>query len=175
MQHTLSNRDHLKSKEQEFLVKINAHKGILYKIARSYCADEDDRHDLIQEMIYQLWQSYDGFQGKSQYSTFMYRVCLNCAILFYRKESKSRSQLEQYWKYTNQIDIDQYDSTEDQLKLLYESFQVLDAIEKAILLQYLEGLSHLEISNNLGITEGNVRVKFHRIKEKIKVFVTNKL
>ena len=79
--------------EQEFLHKIAQHKGILYKVSRMYFEDATDREDLVQEIILQLWKSLKSFQGKSQFSSWMYRVALNTAIV-------QRSNLQRCRKHT---------------------------------------------------------------------------
>ncbi|MGN5954026.1 RNA polymerase sigma factor [Sphingobacterium lactis] len=75
-------------KSDLFLDVIQTHKGILYKIANSYCKESEDRKDLIQEIIIQLWKSFDNYNHKYEYSTWIYKISLNVAISFYRKESK---------------------------------------------------------------------------------------
>jgi RNA polymerase sigma-70 factor (ECF subfamily) len=76
------------TKDQEFIRLIRENKGIIYKICNSYCADKDDRDDLAQEIIYNLWKSFDSFNDAFKFSTWMYRVALNVAISFYRQEKK---------------------------------------------------------------------------------------
>ena len=78
----------LKTKEQEFLSRIEQHKGILYKVSKMYMDNRDDQEDLFQEIICQLWKANDSFEGESQFSTWMYRVAINTAIVFLKKEKK---------------------------------------------------------------------------------------
>lgn len=160
----------MKNLEQEFLQLLENHKGILHKISRMYMDNSDDRNDLVQEMIYQLWKSYKRFEGNSQFSTWMYRVCLNTALTFFKKEDKKIK--------TNEIrdDFDhlyeeQSDIKEDQLKHFYVAVQQLNRVEKAIVFLYLEGKSHKEIGSDLGISEGNARVKLNRTKDKLQQII----
>ena len=74
--------------EQEFLKIINKHKGILYKVSRMYFDKLEDQQDLFQEIILQLWKSLNSFKGKSEFSSWMYRVALNTAIVFFKKENQ---------------------------------------------------------------------------------------
>ena len=77
--------------KEEFLKLISEHKLIIYRICNSYCKNAGDRDDLAQEIIYQLWRSYDHFNGSVKFSTWMYRVALNVAITCYRKTQKSKT------------------------------------------------------------------------------------
>ena len=74
------------TKDQEFTRLIRENKGIIYKVSNSYCSDKNDRDDLAQEIIYHLWKSYDRFNPGLKFSTWMYRIALNVAISFYRRE-----------------------------------------------------------------------------------------
>ncbi len=78
----------MNTKEQEFLSLIEQHKGILHKVSKMYMSNVDDQKDLFQEMVYQIWKAYESFRTESQFSTWMYRVAINTAIVFYKKESK---------------------------------------------------------------------------------------
>src|ERR1043165_7545437 len=74
-----------------FVQELNQHLGIARKISRVYFHDPDDRQDAMQEMMYQLWRSFPRFDGRSKFSTWMYRVCLNTALT-YRKKSGERDE-----------------------------------------------------------------------------------
>ncbi len=130
----------------------------------------DDQQDLFQEIICQLWKSYDTFRNESQFSTWMYRVALNTAIVFLKKEKRK---VDKYPIATENIKEDESDSElkEDQMKHFYTAIQKLEKIDKAILFYQLEGYSHKEIGANLGISEGNARVKLNRAKEKLKEII----
>lgn len=162
--------------QSEFIVSIDKHKGIIFKVSKVYFDHPDDQEDLRQEIIYQLWHSFDKFRNESQFSTWMYRIAINTAILFFKKE-KRRSNSEQEFSQISEKYIEDSETDDEKLKLLYASFQQLDKIEKAIIFMYLEGMDHEKIAANLGITNVNARVKLHRTKEKIKsiIFKTNKI
>ncbi|KVV13366.1 Sigma-24 [Flavobacterium sp. TAB 87] len=149
---------------------MEVHKGILYKISKMYMDNADDQQDLFQEIICQLWKSYDTFRNESQFSTWMYRVALNTAIVFLKKEKRK---VDKYPIATENIKEDESDSElkEDQMKHFYTAIQKLEKIDKAILFYQLEGYSHKEIGANLGISEGNARVKLNRAKEKLKEII----
>jgi RNA polymerase sigma-70 factor (ECF subfamily) len=162
----------LKEKEQEFLTRIEKHKGILYKVSKMYMDNHDDQQDLFQEIVCQLWKSYDTFRNESQFSTWMYRVAVNTAIVFLKKEKRK---VDKYEIASENIKDDEGDShiKESQLDHFYKAVQKLEKIDKAIIFYQLEGFSHKEIGDNLGISEGNARVKLNRAKEKLKEIIKN--
>jgi len=132
-----------------------------------YMDNRDDQEDLFQEIVCQLWKAYDTFKGESQFSTWMYRVAINTSIVFLRKEKRK---VDKYAIISENIKEEESDSTikENQIEHFYRAVQKLDKIDKAIIFYQLEGYSHREIGENLGISEGNARVKLNRTKEKLK-------
>nr|WP_260397566.1 sigma-70 family RNA polymerase sigma factor [Empedobacter brevis] len=145
---------------------MNQHKGILHKVARMYMDNSENQNDLIQEIVLQLWKSFERFEGNSQFSTWMYRVSLNTALTYFKKEKKK----EERHTYIENLDrVDEVDSgeKETQLELFYKAVHELNKVEKALIFLFLEGQNHKEIASNLGITEVNARVKLNRTKEKI--------
>lgn len=149
---------------------MNEHKGILFKVSKMYMDQPDDQEDLFQEIVLQLWKAYDSFKGESQFSTWMYRVAINTAIVYFKKEK--RKPIQQVFP-TEHI-ADQPSNTEEQesqINHFYRAVQQLDKIDKAIIFYQLEGYSHREIGQNLGISEGNARVKLNRAKEKLKQII----
>ncbi|PTT13298.1 RNA polymerase subunit sigma-70 [Flavobacterium sp. HMWF030] len=162
----------MKEKEQEFLNRIEKHKGILYKVSKMYMDNSDDQQDLFQEIVCQLWKSYDSFRNESQFSTWMYRVAVNTAIVFLKKEKRK---VDKYEIASENIKDDEGDShiKESQIDHFYKAVQKLEKIDKAIIFYQLEGFSHKEIGENLGISEGNARVKLNRAKEKLKEIIKN--
>ena len=137
-----------------------------------YMDNHTDQQDLFQEIVCQLWKSYDTFRNESQFSTWMYRVAVNTAIVFLRKEKRK---VDKYEIASENIKDEEGDShiKESQLDHFYKAVQKLEKIDKAIIFYQLEGFSHKEIGENLGISEGNARVKLNRAKEKLKEIIKN--
>lgn len=160
----------MKMSEKEFLDKINTHKGIIYKVSRMYCDEPEDREDLFQEIILQLWKSVNSFKGNSQFSSWMYRVALNTAIVFYKKEKKRKSTSVDLK--TEAVAPKDYDNDKDkQLEHFYNAIKQLDKIDKALILLYIEGYPGKEIAETLGLTETNTRVKTNRAKKQLKEII----
>jgi RNA polymerase sigma factor (sigma-70 family) len=155
--------------QADFVKTIEANKGIIYKIARSYCKDPDDKQDLIQEMLFQLWKSFDKFDSSYKFSTWMYRIALNVAISFYRKESR-RQQMNQPLS-ESVLNLKEDNTAKDldtKLNQLNQFIQELKELDRAIIILYLEENSQQDIGEILGLTATNVSTKVSRIKELLK-------
>lgn len=157
----------MSSLEKEFLERIEKHKGVLFKISKMYMDTPEDQNDLFQEITYQLWKAYPTFQEKSKFSTWMYRVALNTAIIFLKSEKKKQS-LSSNQEIQN-INISDEDNSEEEykIKIMYEAIHQLSPIDKALIFYYLEDYSGREMAEQLGLTEGNTRVKLNRAKQKL--------
>ncbi len=144
-------------------------KGIIYKVANSYCKDSDDRKDLVQEIIIQLWRSFKQFDHSSKLSTWIYRVALNVAISFYRKDSKRKMvSTELTESLIAIIPENEPSETEGQINQLQQFIAELKDIDRALMILYLEDKSQKEMGEIMGITETNVSTKIARIKEKLR-------
>jgi RNA polymerase sigma-70 factor (ECF subfamily) len=163
------------TKDQEFTRLIRENKGIIYKICNSYCADKDDRDDLTQEIIYNLWKSFNSFNSEFKFSTWMYRIALNIAISFYRQEKKFKNH-DSIMEGLIVFEETSEDNTEveNNLLLLQDFINELKEIDKAIILLYLDDKSHREIAQITGFTETNVATKINRIKDKLRTSFSNK-
>ena len=155
--------------ENEFVTLVQKHQNLIHKICRLYTRSDAEHKDLFQEITIQLWKAYPKFRGDSKFSTWMYRVGLNTAITLYRK-SKRIIQSQNIDDFSYKIpQTEAYDDTEDQqLQLIYEAIKKLNDIEKALIFLYLENKNYKEISETIGISEVNARVKMNRVKKKLK-------
>ena len=160
----------MEAKQTLFLELIDQHKGILHKVAKMYMDNFEDQNDLIQEIVLQLWKSFDRFEGNAQFSTWMYRVSLNTALTFFKKKKK-KTDRHTFLENIDQINEVDSGEKETQLELFYKAVHELNKVEKALIFLFLEGQSHKEIGSNLGISEGNARVKLNRTKEKIQIII----
>lgn len=157
-----------KEKRHYFQHVIEQHKGILYKVARAYCPNEDDRQDLIQEMMIQIWQSIHRYNDQFKISTWLYRISLNVAISFYRKSTTRANKYTMLNEQTVQIPSEDKAPDERQLNLLEQFISELKEIDKATMILYLEDKSHAEIAEILGMSISNVGTKVGRIKDRLK-------
>ncbi len=157
-----------KEESQVFHNLIEQHKGILIKVARTYCKNEDDRQDLMQEMMVQIWKAMPRYNTDFAVSTFLYRICLNVAISYHRKNSAIQSSIQQIEDRHFAIEDTETNDKEQHLILLDQFINELNELDKALMLLYLEDKSHLEIADVLGLTVTNVATKVGRIKDKLK-------
>jgi RNA polymerase sigma-70 factor (ECF subfamily) len=154
--------------EQSFVKQLKENQNIIHKICRLYTNSTDAHNDLFQEITIQLWKAFPKFRGDSKFSTWAYRVALNTAITLYRKSTRSVSTVAFESQY-HFISHEEYNfEEEEQIKLMYLAVQQLNDIEKALVFLYLEDKDYTEISETLGISEVNARVKMNRIKGKLK-------
>ena len=157
--------------EKEFLQIITENQGIIHKVCSIYCDLEEDRRDLFQEILVQLWKSYASFRNESKFTTWMYRVALNTAITSFKKDKRQPDKAGISYE-SIQLAEEIYDTrTEDQIKLLNNAVVQLTGIEKSIILLFLEDKKYEEIAEITGITQNYVRVKMNRIKKKLKLLM----
>lgn len=151
-----------------FVDRIDRHRGILFKVANSYCRTAEDREDLVQETIAQLWRSYPRFDGRVAFSTWMYRIAVNVAISFYRSETRRREIAPAAQAVLERVPATQDRASDERLDLIQELIAELEPLQRALMLLYLDDRSYAEIAAILGISESNVGTKIGRIKERLK-------
>ena len=164
----------LASEKEWFIGVLKENKRILYKVIYSYCHSSEDRKDLEQEIIIQLWKSRKFYNKEFKLSTWIYRIALNVAISHYRRDFKRKKANTPYDGAIFQITEEEGFAEEHASKteLLYKFINQLDAFSKAIIILYLEDKSYKEISEITGITETNVGTKINRIKKKLRESVS---
>jgi RNA polymerase sigma-70 factor, ECF subfamily len=157
------------AKTDLFLSFIHVNKGIIYKVANSYCNNVEDRKDLVQEIIVQLWKSFDNYSDEYKYSTWMYRIALNTAISFYRKQNRRKdvsNPLSNDILYL--VDTGVINEIEENIGFLQQFIAELKEFDRALMLLYLEEKSQKEIGEIMGISMSNVATKVNRIKKILK-------
>ena len=154
--------------QAEFVQLIREHNGLIQKVCNLYAATRQDRQDLYQEIVVQLWRAIPKFRGESKLTTWMYRVALNTAISDYRKQQRTVATTKLDFINKEVADYNSNSDTEEKLNLLYEAIKQLSEIEKAIVILYLEDKPYEEMEDILGINQNNLRVKMSRIKEKLR-------
>lgn len=146
---------------------------MLYKVCRVYAYSDADRQDLFQEIVIQLWKAYPKFKGDSKISTWLYRVALNTAISGLRKKKNLVTSFEPTSIPEPAGVCDQEHSEEERFQQMYQAIEQLNAVEKAIVMLYMEDRTYLEMEEILGLSQGNLRVKMNRIKEKLRQLTKN--
>ena len=157
----------------EFVTRLAQHQRILFKVAYMYCRDRDDRQDLVQEMLIQVWRGSARFDERVQFSTWMYRIAVNVAISHYRSERRrirNTVPLEEYGLDIAAADalFDGDNSSEgDNMRALRQIIDGLDPLNRALILLFLEGFSSEEIAEVVGISASNVSTRINRLKTKL--------
>ena len=153
---------HRDIEESGFFEQLKANEAILHKLIALYAPGPNDKYDLHQEMLLQLWKSFSSYKGNAAFSTWMYKVCLNTALTYLRKESKHQYQ-----------DIENLEATAAEHKskeshdLLYSLIRELPEVDRMLISLYLDGYKNIEIADITGVNVNNVNVKIHRIKNKL--------
>ncbi|MCB2408481.1 RNA polymerase sigma factor [Hymenobacter sp. BT178] len=156
----------------DFLAVLNANQGILHRMCRLYCQDADDRQDLYQEIVLQLWRAFPGYQPTAKISTWLYRIALNVAISNLRQRTR-RPAPERLGDVPPDLALPPDTGPDaDDLAELYRAIGRLSDVEKAFILLYLEERTYEEMADILGITQNNVRVKMHRVQDKLRQLLT---
>lgn len=155
--------------DHAFLGQLHQHKAILYKVANAYCSRREDRGDLIQDIVAELWQAWPRFEAAAPFAAWMQRIAVNVAISFYRGESR---------RIRDALPIEEFgmdlaaadrvmDAEGDDLRALHQLIARLDEVNRALILLYLEGYSQSEMAVMVGLTPTNVATRINRIKQKL--------
>jgi RNA polymerase sigma-70 factor (ECF subfamily) len=159
------------AKEEAFVKIIKQNEGVIFKITTIYTENADDQKDLYQDIVYQLWKSFDSFRDEAKISTWMYRVAMNTALTRIRKKKRHGNRVSMDRVVLQQTE--QYDSGfEERLKQVYASIHQLNELEKGLILLLLEGKNYGEIAEITGLTPSNVGTRISRIKQNLKSKVT---
>ena len=140
---------------------LDSHKALLFKVVRAYAFTADDRDDLFQEVSIQVWRSIPKFRNESAVTTWIYRIALNTSLKWKAKEQKVLTE--------NKLDhhrvVVAHDEPDGRIEWLYRQIGQLNGIDRSLCLLLLDGFSYKEMGEMLGITEGHVAVKVHRVKK----------
>jgi RNA polymerase sigma-70 factor (ECF subfamily) len=149
-------------RERIFGEWIGGHKAILFKVARAYGTSHADREDLFQEIALQVWHSVDAFRGDAAVATWIYRVALNTAMTWGRKERKHERGRQDFEPATALLTAPE--TRDPRLEWIYARIAELDEVSRSLALLMLDGFSYRDMSQILGLGESNVGVKINRIK-----------
>jgi RNA polymerase sigma-70 factor, ECF subfamily len=157
--------------ESQFRRWLDEHAGLLFKVVRSFTTSPPDSEDLLQEILLQVWLSLPSFRAESKATTWLYRVALNTALAWKRKETKHRDR-----RRTIPLTLDIVDNVaaavesqtqREALERLYEAVRTLPPADRALVLLYLDGISYSEMAEVIGISESNVGVRLNRVKKSL--------
>lgn len=146
---------------------LNEHTALVYKVACGFAATTEDREDLTQEILLQIWRSLPRYQARAKVSTWMYRVALNTAFTWRRKERKHAHQLSlvEIEELPAQSENRSLAQDQEVVEALYNAIRSLPKVDAGLVLMYLDDLSGHEMAAILGISEENVRVRLSRVRK----------
>jgi RNA polymerase sigma-70 factor (ECF subfamily) len=157
---------------KEFLEVVEKNQGIIHRICNHYSTDEDQRKDLFQEIMFQLWRSYSSFKGQSTVGTWLYRVAFNTACTQMRNERVKRDSYA-YIKWTSETDTSIDQESRESVAKLYKAIDLRNPAERAIILMHLDELPNDEIAQVIGSSATNVALKLTRIRQKLGKILNN--
>ena len=155
-------------KQKELLHQLSENQGIIHKICRIYTDNIHDHEDLFQEIVIQTWKSYSNYRGDAKFSTWIYKIGLNTALALFKKKNHKKEELHENLTHFKIYDDNSHEEKNAQIQAMYDAIHLLSDVEKALIMMFLEDKPYKEISEILGITEGNARVKMNRAKEKLR-------
>ena len=154
----------------DFVALLQAHQALIRRVSRLYCSDPDDRQDLFQEIVLQLWRAYPRYEARpeAKLSTWLYRIALNVAISNLRQRTRRPAPVGLDDEALAVAQAPDAGPDADDRATLYRAIARLSEVDKAFVLLYLEDRPYDEMADILGITQNNVRVKMHRVQEKLR-------
>jgi RNA polymerase sigma-70 factor (ECF subfamily) len=158
--------------EKTFVNLVNQHQGLIHKVCLMYEFDYEARNDLFQEIVLQLWKSFESFRGEAKITTWMYRIALNTAISGLRKKNRKLLTEDLHEKHMNISERNDNEQQEEDFDKLQWAIRQLNEIDRAMIMMALDEVPYDEIADTIGITQNNVRVRMNRIRERLRKLMT---
>lgn len=154
------------TKQREiFDLWLKDYRLLLFKVVRAYAFNSTDQEDLFQDVVIQVWRSVPNFRAESMVSTWLYRIALNTALKWIRKEKRYQDNNSDFEHVEHLLYQDEEEAQDDRLTWLYSEIQKMNEIDRSITLLLLDGFSYQEMAEIIGISESNIGVKIYRIKK----------
>lgn len=151
-------------KEALFKVIYNDYSAKVQRLCLGYTGNVAEAEDVLQETFIKAWQNFDKFRGDAQVSTWIYRIAVNTCLQYIKKQ-KGKKEID-VATVSHKIKATE-DNKEEQVQILYKCISKLSEMDRLIITLLLEEVSYAEMATITAITEGNLRVKIHRIKQQI--------
>lgn len=170
MEGVMTSANRVEAAHPAFLAELERHRGIVLRVAATYCDDAAGRADLVQEIAAQLWRAWPKYDPARRLTTWMYRIALNVAISFARDEGRHRRSTVPFDPELHDVaDANVVDhGTDERLRALQRFIASQAPIDRALLLLYLDERPQAEIASILGLSETNVSTKIGRLKQRIR-------
>lgn len=163
-------------KEQIFTEIIDKNKDRIFRICCYYLSNQFDREDLYQEILIQIWKSLENFKHNSKFSTWIYRIAVNTSLTYIVKKKRSNKttsfeNVEYTQPDSSENKVEEKIALEENIKKLYSCINKLPVSDRTLISLYLSELKSYEIAKIIGLSESNVRVKIHRIKKQLSIWM----
>jgi RNA polymerase sigma-70 factor (ECF subfamily) len=158
------------TQEKLFKQWLAEYDKLIFKVVRAYAVSPQDKDDLFQDILLQLWNSLPSFEGNAAATTWIYRVALNTALVWKRTETRKRKRHRTTVIDFNEVGVVNSDNSacNDRLiEQLYDNIRKLEKIDSSLILMHLDGLSYDEMADILGISKNNVGVRLNRAKRQL--------
>ena len=151
----------------EFRRLIEEHARLLHGVALAYCRNPSDRDDVLQEIAIQLWRARERYDGRTKVTTWMYRIAINAAISCYRRERRHAGE-PIVDDLAPPIDHDGRDGPPLALQPVLRCLAALPALDRALVVLWLDDNDHATIAEVLGLSTSNVGTRLARIKQRLR-------
>lgn len=162
--------------DNSIIQKLNEYQPLIRKVSLMYAQNETEADDMFQEICIQVWYSYPQFKGDSKFSTWLYRIAINTAISWIRKEKKHKLNDFEQTKLLGALDDDSFyekEEKKEQIKTMYNAIKQLSEVDRTLTMLYLDDVAYAEISEITGLSIGNIKVKMNRIKKRLRKLIEN--
>ncbi len=160
----------------EVIKKIKDYQPLIRKVSLMYAQSRAESDDMFQEICIQVWRAYPQFKGDSKFSTWLYRVAINTAISWIRKEKKHKvgdSDEDKWIGVTDDNPFYVQEEKKEKLSAMHEAIKKLNDVDRTLVLLYLEEVAYAEIAEILGLTVNNIKVKMNRVKKRLRKLMDN--
>lgn len=152
------------AEDTRFAEIYREHRGLIARTAHAFATEAADRDELFQDILVALWHALPQFAAQAKLSTYVYRVALNCALNWQRSRRRYRAKLEGYVT-LHTDDADSSPAEQERLRWLYDCIHALPPVDRSLILLFLDRVPYAEIADITGLSESNVGVRLHRIKQ----------
>ena len=147
----------------------DAYRDRIYRMCCTYVRDDQDRKDLYQDVMQNIWKGLDRFRGDAALSTWIYRITVNTSLGHLARQKSLRKRSSEYCNHLrDQGAQDNVVPDPGDVERLYSAIAQLPLIDMIVMSMVLDEASSREIAESTGLTEGNVRVRIHRAKERLR-------
>ena len=134
----------------------------VFRLCMGYSNDYDLAQDMTQDTFISVWKHLPKFKNESKIGTWIYKIATNTCLRQIEKERKNT-----VGDFPKNLSEERHDDIEPQIQLLYKYISELKEIDRLIISLELEDMKQSEIAEITGLSECNIRVRIHRIKEKL--------